>query len=72
MPNKTVKFLVDGMSCSGCSSKIQKSLQEINGVVSAHVELKSREVFITYNSSLTSLDIMYVIVESLGFDIVSQ
>ncbi len=52
-------FDITGMSCSACSSRIQKAVSALSGVVDANVNLLKNNMTVTYDeSSLSSADII--------------
>lgn len=70
MSTKTVTFLVEGMSCTGCSGKLEKALQAVNGVSATDVVLEGGQVTVTYDPALTSIEQLHETVEDVGFDMV--
>lgn len=71
MPD-TVRFTVGGMSCNGCSGKLQKALQAVAGVSDVEVVLEGGRVTVTYDPRQVSADKFPAIVEETGFDVVSR
>ena len=55
---------IGGMSCSACSSHIEKYLLKQDGIIDASVNLVMQEASITYDSSLTIQDLERFIKES--------
>ncbi len=55
---------VEGMSCSACSSSLEKYLKKQNGVVDASVNLVLATANITYNEELTITDLERFIKEA--------
>lgn len=55
---------IGGMSCSACSSHIEKYLLKQDGIIDASVNLIMQEASITYDSSLTIQDLERFIKES--------
>lgn len=59
---KQKKFNVTGMTCSACSSRIEKNLNKTKGVIEASVNLLSNNMSIKYDESiLTDSDIIKVV-----------
>src|SRR5690554_3547788 len=46
------KYIVEGMTCDGCKSHVEKTLSEIDGVESAIVDLESKEATVTMKSHI--------------------
>lgn len=61
------EFDITGMTCAACSSRIEKGLNKLDGVIKANVNLALEKATVEYNSSiLTSGDIIKKVV-SLGY-----
>lgn len=62
---------VGGMSCEGCSKRLQASLSAVDGVEHAHVTLAPGQAVVQFDSSrLTEKDIRENIEDS-GFDVLT-
>ena len=59
---------VVGMTCGGCSARLEKVLMEKSGIVSAEVDHEYGRAIIHTDDSVTAHDIMEI-VQSTGFDI---
>nr|WP_298798120.1 cation transporter [uncultured Acetobacter sp.] len=66
----TETFTVDGMSCNGCSSKLKKALEALNGVSEADVVLEGGKVTVHYDPATVQPAQFSEVVEDLGFDLV--
>lgn len=64
---KKVILKIDGMSCSACSSGLEKYLNKQNGVVNASVNLVLAQALIEYDESLTIADLERFVSEA-GFE----
>ncbi len=63
------KFSVYGMTCSACSSGIERTVQKLNGVESVEVSLMGESMSVVYDEGkLSSLEIISA-VEGLGYAI---
>ena len=63
------KFCVSGMTCSACSSGIERTVQKLNGVQSAEVSLMDERMVVEYDDEqLTKQDIMDAVLR-LGYGI---
>lgn len=68
--HKTVELAVGGMTCSMCSSAVQKALMGMNGVVSVNVSLSTNMATIEYEESYESNpDAFREMVEDIGYDV---
>ncbi|AKA73068.1 cadmium-translocating P-type ATPase [Saccharolobus solfataricus] len=65
--NNITKFYVGGMACAFCASTIEKGLKKIEGVNEVKVVLESSEVFVKYDNSLVSSEIIKKEIEKLGY-----
>ena len=59
-------LVVPAMHCSGCMAKVERGLCEVTGVLSARVNLTSRQVSIAHDPELTTPDLVAAI-ERIGF-----
>ena len=48
------KFSVYGMTCSACSSAVERSVNKLNGIKSAVVNLASNTLVVEFDEELTS------------------
>lgn len=69
--NKRVIPVV-GMACSSCSANVERTLQSLEGVVSASVNLASRSALVEWNPDVISLEQMKEAVNGIGFDLVIE
>ena len=61
------EFDITGMTCAACSTRIEKGLNKLEGVVKANVNLALEKATVEYNgSALTASDIIKK-VENLGY-----
>ncbi len=65
--NYDFKVVIDGMHCPNCSGKVEKTLNELDGV-SAKVDLKKKTAFIT--ADLDKKDVVVSTVTELGYTVV--
>lgn len=61
------KFNVTGMSCSACSSHVQKSVSKVDGVKKADVNLLTNSMMVEYDESVTDTDTIIKAVEQAGY-----
>lgn len=52
------KFNIIGMTCSSCSSHVEKAVGQIDGIESVQVNLLSNSMVVDYNENVTELMIM--------------
>lgn len=72
MPNKVVRrnFPVTGMGCAACVARVQNTLRECPGVVSANVSLASNSASVDYDPSVTGPAKLEKAVEDAGYGLV--
>ena len=58
---------VTGMSCAGCSSKVQRSLETTSGVSGASVNLMTGTATVSYDPAVTSPERLVEVIRSTGY-----
>ncbi|HOO26233.1 MAG TPA: copper chaperone CopZ [Clostridiales bacterium] len=66
---KTV-IKVEGMSCGHCVKAVEGALNELDGVLSAKVDLEAANVTVEYDSAKLGLDAMKEAIEDQGYDVI--
>ena len=61
------KLTLESMSCSGCEQKIEKVLQELEGIESVDADYKTNKLKLEYNILKTSLKEIEPKIEDLGY-----
>lgn len=61
------KFAVTGMTCSACSSHVEKSVSKVAGVKNASVNLLTNSMQVDFDEKSTSTDIIIKAVEDAGY-----
>ena len=64
---KKKKKKIEGMHCTGCSSRLEKVLNNTDGVESATVSFEKKQAIITYNESQTDIEQIKQIIQDTGF-----
>ena len=70
MTKKTVAVL--GMRCAGCSASVEDTLNKLEGMQSASVNLASRSALIEFDEKKVSLEKMKAALAEIGFDMVIE
>lgn len=65
---KEVKLNITGMHCEGCSTRLQKVLNNQDGVEDAKVSLEDKEAVVKFDESKTNVDALKEAVEDAGFE----
>lgn len=60
-------FDISGMTCSACSSHVQKAVEKIDGVTSASVNLLTNSMKVVYDENKTSAGKIIAAVEKAGY-----
>ncbi|GBQ66122.1 cation/copper resistance transporter ATPase CopZ [Ameyamaea chiangmaiensis NBRC 103196] len=66
---QTAFFTVEGMTCDGCSSGLQKALSALDGVVSATVDRAAARASVDYDPGRVSPSSLRAAIEDAGFDV---
>ena len=64
---KEIKLKIEGMHCTGCSSRLEKVLNNTDGVESATVSFEKKQAIITYKKSQTDIEQIKQIIQDTGF-----
>lgn len=60
-------LIVEGMTCAACSTRVEKALNKLEGVVKATVNLSTNKATIEYPSGVIDEDILVKAVEKAGY-----
>ena len=64
---KEVKLNIEGMHCTGCSTRLEKVLNNVDGVKGAKVSLEEKKADIKYDETQVSEKELIDAVEDAGF-----
>ncbi len=64
---KEIKLKIEGMHCTGCSNRLEKVLNNTDGVEKATVSFEEKQAIITYNESQIDLTQIKETIEGAGF-----
>ena len=70
MEKKTIAIL--GMMCAGCSARVEKRLNELDGIQAATVNLPARTALVEYEPKQISLQQMKEELGKIGYDMVIE
>lgn len=65
---KQIKIKIDGMTCGGCVSSVQKALQVVVGVEAISVSLEDGLAVVAYDESNCDVPAIVEAIEEAGFD----
>ncbi|WP_166240122.1 heavy metal translocating P-type ATPase [Paenibacillus turpanensis] len=66
VPTSKAEFSIEGMTCSACVNRIEKTLKKLNGVQEANVNLATKKVTVHYHLPMESSEVVESI-ERLGY-----
>ncbi|MBS8264544.1 Cu(2+)-exporting ATPase [Mesobacillus boroniphilus] len=66
--NEKMDLDVFGMTCAACSTRIEKVLNKMDGMVSATVNLATESASVEFNSAVLSADKIISKIQDLGYD----
>ncbi|TLS37933.1 heavy metal translocating P-type ATPase [Pseudalkalibacillus caeni] len=61
---------IHGMTCAACSTRIEKSLNKMNGISMAAINLTTESGVVEYNPGIVSIDDIMARVKKLGYEAV--
>ena len=64
---REIKLKIEGMHCAGCSNRLEKILNNVDGVESAKVSLEEKSADIKYNEEEVELSTILQEIEDAGF-----
>ena len=64
---KEITLKIEGMHCTGCSNRLEKVLNNTDGIEKAEVNFEQKEATITYNESQTNIDKIKEAIQDAGF-----
>ncbi|BAP18295.1 heavy metal translocating P-type ATPase [cyanobacterium endosymbiont of Epithemia turgida] len=65
---KTYHLKLQGMSCAGCASAIEKVIQEVEGVTQGNVNFAISQATVTYDPTKTNLSVIQQAVKDAGYN----
>ncbi len=69
MSTEKLTVNVVGMTCAACSARIEKSLNKLEGVTSANVNLLANKATVEFDSAATSKDMIIKTIEKTGYEV---
>ena len=64
---KETNIKIEGMHCAGCSTRLEKVLNNLEGVEKAQVSLQEKKATIKYDENKISLESIKEAIEDAGF-----
>lgn len=72
MNQKEANFQITGMTCAACSNRIEKSLNKIEGVKEANVNLALEKAKVTYDPNEVNPKQLKEQIQKLGYDVATE
>lgn len=69
---KKEKYLVEGMTCSGCERTVSRVVGNLEGVTSANADIKSSTLKVEYDPSKVTIDKIKNAVNGVGYKFVGE
>ena len=66
---KKVEIKIEGMHCEGCSKRLTKVLNNVEGVNNAEVSLENKLANIEYDETIAKIEDFYETIEDAGFEV---
>lgn len=64
---KETNLKIEGMHCAGCSTRLEKVLNNLEGIEKAQVSLQEEKATIKYDENKISLESIKEAIEDAGF-----
>ena len=64
---KEVNIYVEGMTCAACVASVEKAVKKVSGVQSLNVNLATKKANITYDDTVTNLNIINQAIKNAGY-----
>ena len=65
---KKISLKIEGMHCEGCSNRLTRVLENLDGVISANVSLENKKADIEYNEDILSIEEIKEAISDAGFE----
>ena len=62
-----IELKIEGMHCTGCSTRLEKVLRGLDGVVNANVNFEEKSAVIEFDSKKITVEEIKEAVEDAGF-----
>lgn len=64
---KEIKLKIEGMHCAGCSTRLERILNNLEGVEEAKVSLEEKQATIKFDETKTNIENIKETIEDAGF-----
>jgi len=66
-----IELKVDGMTCSGCSGRLQRVLEATAGVRAAQIVLETKQVTVEYDETSIEASVIHETISDAGFSVMA-
>ncbi len=66
---ENIELRIEGMHCTGCSTRLQKVLSNLDGVSNAEVSFEKGMANIEFNKEIITLDEIKNAIVDIGFEV---
>lgn len=66
---KKIELNIKGMHCTGCSTRLEKVLNNQEGILKAKVNFEDAKAYIEYNEEKINISEINIIIEDAGFEV---
>ena len=67
---KKVEIKIERMHCEGCSKRLTKVLNNVEGVNMAEVSLENRLAKVEYDENVAKIEDFYEAIKDAGFEVI--
>ena len=71
-PTRTVRFLVQGMTCANCTTRIERALKRVEGVVDATANLATDRATVHYAPTATNPNTFKAAIHDAGYKVLKE
>ena len=71
MSTQKVTIKIDGMSCSGCTTFVHNTINNLEGVTQTNVDLKAAQATVQYDSQVIDREQIVTAVANTHFEVVA-
>ena len=64
---KEINLKIEGMHCAGCSTRLEKVLNNLEGIETAKVSLEEKKATIKYDETKINIESIKETIEDAGF-----
>ena len=64
---KEISLKIEGMHCTGCSGRLERVLNNFEGIKKAKVDFDKKQAVIEFDESKTGIEDIKAVIEDAGF-----